>query len=247
MLKVRDITGIPFSTLQRHLKNRGLSRSNKDNSRRYCVNHNFFEVIDNEAKSYWLGFMYADGYISCRAKGGQKLIGISLHESDTEHLEKFKESLEATYPIKHYTNKSYGGTVDYARLLITSDKLFKDLRAKGAIEHKSLKLVFPDEITIPKNLTNHFIRGYFDGDGSWAKNNNGYAFKVCGTKEFLQTMLMHINFPNRQLRKRHKNSNNNWYCSIGGRKKALTIGNWMYKNATIYLQRKYDRYLEMKY
>ena len=67
----------------------------KPNSK-YSVNENFFEKIDNEEKSYWLGFMYADGYI---IENGHKIYsGLGL--KDFDHLEKFDLSTESSYPIK---------------------------------------------------------------------------------------------------------------------------------------------------
>ena len=33
------------------------------NRRKYNVNDSYFEKIDTEHKAYWLGFIYADGYI----------------------------------------------------------------------------------------------------------------------------------------------------------------------------------------
>ena len=42
------------------------ARSNKINSRKYIHDFNYFETIDTEEKAYWLGFIYADGYISIR-------------------------------------------------------------------------------------------------------------------------------------------------------------------------------------
>lgn len=47
---------------------------------------------------------------------------------------------------------------------LTSDNMFVDLCKHGCVPNKSLILTFPR--TIPDNLIHHFIRGYFDGDGS---------------------------------------------------------------------------------
>ena len=38
-------------------------------NKKYTVNENYFENIDNEEKAYWLGFLYADGYV--RMKDGR--------------------------------------------------------------------------------------------------------------------------------------------------------------------------------
>ena len=47
----------------------------------------YFSEIDIEEKAYWLGFIYADGYVT-----GSKL-GIAIANLDRMHLEKFKKWL----------------------------------------------------------------------------------------------------------------------------------------------------------
>ena len=88
MLKVCEKIKISISTLQSHLKKRDLSRSNKYNSRKYSLKESFFSKINSESKAYWLGFLYADGYVS---QG--KNIGITIANSDRKHLEKFNKSI----------------------------------------------------------------------------------------------------------------------------------------------------------
>jgi hypothetical protein len=93
---------------------------------------------------------------------------------------------------------------------------------------------------------NHFIRGYFDGDGSFSKGSgHEYVFKICGTKEMLEELGQRIGFPNRKFTKRHKDKKNNYQLEIGGRQQVLKIGNYMYNNATIFLERKHKRYMEL--
>ena len=45
-----------------------------------------FENIDTEEKAYWLGFLYADGYVNAN----EDKIELCLAEKDFHHLEKFK-------------------------------------------------------------------------------------------------------------------------------------------------------------
>ena len=35
----------------------------KIGNKKYNVDENYFSIIDNEYKAYWLGFLYADGYV----------------------------------------------------------------------------------------------------------------------------------------------------------------------------------------
>jgi hypothetical protein len=243
-IKVIEITGIGIGKLTNNLKKRGVTRSNKINSRKYDVNHDFFNKIDNEYKAYWLGFIYADGYVSKKTKTEKKL-GISLSTKDINHLETFKKHINSTYPINIYKSKSFGGVeIEYCRLLMSSDQLFDNLVAKGAFEKKTLILKFPDESIVSKELQNHFMRGYFDGDGSFKKNNNFYAFNLCGTKEFL-LKCQEILGKQTKLEKRHKDEKNNYSFSIGGRRQAKKAGDYLYNNSTVYLERKYTRYKEM--
>ena len=69
-------------------------RNNTINSRKYFHNENYFEKIDTEEKAYWLGFIYADGYIESKRKNSSQKFGITLNAKDINHLEKFKISIE---------------------------------------------------------------------------------------------------------------------------------------------------------
>lgn len=216
-------------------KSKTKMRSNRENSREYTCNESFFSCIQSESQAYWLGFLFADGYVTKR-----NYVGCALHSKDKAHLQKLKEAIAATYPLKDYKGKSAYGPTDYTRLLISSTKMKLDLVALGCIEHKSLCLNFP---IIDSNLIYHFIRGYFDGDGSWAidKKTNGFSFKVCGTREFLTKMCEALQLETK-LYQRKKSDKNNYYISVSG-KRVKTVMECLYKDATIYLDRKYERYL----
>ena len=62
-------------------------------------------MIDTEEKAYWLGFIYADGYIINSIKGKTSdAFGITLQEKDKGHLEKFKKSINSNHPILTYVS-----------------------------------------------------------------------------------------------------------------------------------------------
>jgi hypothetical protein len=239
MLKVCDQLPISFSTLQKHLQSTGLSRSNRENSRRYQVDHNFFEDITNEIKAYWLGFMYADGFIT--QSKNQKMVGLSLATKDQKHLEKFSCDLSSNYPIRVYQGKCYNTPITYSRLLLTSEKLFYDLETKGVLQRKSLILRYPPRDIVPDHLERHFIRGYFDGDGCWSGNKE-IVFKVCGTWEFLTKLAEKLEKPNLKLEQR-RIGRESFQLNVGGNRQVYRIGNLMYRGATIYLDRKRSKFL----
>jgi len=243
-LEIAKIYNVPHGKIYWLLKKAEISlRNNRINSRKYLINHNFFQVIDTQEKAYWLGFMMADGYITARQYSYN--VGIALAIKDKTHLELFNKALESTYPIKEYIQtQGYAPGTRYCRLLISSKKLFQDLENLGVVERKSLILKMP---TVTQNLRRHLIRGYFDGDGSWSiakKSKYKYAFKLCGTKEILEEVLLELHAYSK-LYDRHKRNNNNFYISISG-KKVLDIMEYLYQDASIYLDRKYQRYLQIK-
>lgn len=218
-------------------------RSNKQNSRKYELDHHFFDVIDTQEKAYWLGFLAADGFVDST----RDCVGVSLGIKDIGHVEKFKQSLQATYPVKTYTSSpsnSYAG-VKYARLLVASEQLKAALISHGIVEHKTLVLKFPK---LQGKLVRHYIRGYFDGDGSFSynSNRNQYQIKICGTAELLTGILEAYELSHQKLYKRNDDNKNNWYISIGGMNQVRRLAAYMYEGATIYLDRKKEIYEQIK-
>ncbi len=212
------------------LKNNNIIiRNNSFNSRKYNIDENFFGVIDTEDKAYWLGFIMADGWITCG-----KVLGIKLHPKDKSHLKKFLNSTNSNYPI-HEGVSTHGYSIGgkFVNLNITNKKLYNDLLDKGVLVKKSKTLEFPNKI--PNNLINHFIRGYFDGDGSVFKRPDGYlGVNVLGTENFLKKILEFSNI-NKNIYKYKKKEIH--YISLCC-KDATKFLEYIYKNSILYLERK---------
>lgn len=221
-------------------KNNIESRDNSINSKRFQFNENFFETIDSEPKAYWLGFLFADGYILTNSNS----FGLSLSTKDISHMEKFLKDISSNHKINIYRNNS---NREYCRIRLYSKKAKEDLIKVGCVENKTLILGFPK---IREDLLPHFIRGYFDGDGAISKTKSkksfSYRFRLCGTREFLTGVLNVIGY-NSRLYQRHPERNvNNYEIDIGGNRQVLDILSFIYKDATVYLERKYNRFLGLK-
>ena len=129
-------------------------------------------MIDTEEKAYWLGFMYADGYIGAT----EYSVGLNISLKDINHLKKYNNALNYKkglnisethlFGSSEKTNKN-GETLYMVSTTIRDKQLWEGLNSKGCIPNKSLILTFPDEsIFCDKKLINDLIRGYVDGDGT---------------------------------------------------------------------------------
>lgn len=199
------------------------------------VNENVFEKIDSEEKAYWLGFMYADGCVSEKTNR----IELCVQEKDKEHIIKFKTFLKSQHKIgKKIKNNKY---ISY-RLGITREKLKKDLIKQGCIPNKTKVMKFPTKNQVPKKFIFPFIRGYFDADGCIRKHNtSNVSLELLGYEDFLKELTKLLNIDGHIYSFNHSDVSR---FMIAG-KQATEIFNYLYKDATIYLDRKYKKYLKL--
>ena len=195
----------------------------------------YFDKINTEEKAYWLGFLYADGSISSK----EDKIELGLAEKDLHHIEKFKQSLQLSNKICYRAStKSY-------RISFRSQSCKQDLINKGCIPKKSLILNFPTEEQVPFYLLKHFIRGYFDGDGWFTNTPDCFQVGIIGTQDFIQGFLNTVENINKtnKIFSVHRENGAKRYI-FGAYNDVLNFLNWIYKDSTIYLDRKYEAYLD---
>lgn len=245
--------GESYSTISNIYHKSGLPvRTDREQAKRYTVNENYFTVIDTEEKAYWLGFLYADGYITQKRKYNGYRVGCSLSVKDIKHLYKLKECLEYTGNIKEYTViNGYKQGTKYCRLLIASDKMAEDLIKLGCGIQKTNNLKFPSIEQVPKDFQFPFIRGLIDGDGSVIISHNSdgyieYEISFTGTKNMCNSITNILVGKQFALQKRHKDRNNdNFSFVISGCNQVKKVLTDLYLNANIYLDRKYEKAIQI--
>lgn len=217
---------------------------------RYNCDNDFFSR-DNEESFYIAGFIAADGCVKIRNNTYEVFIGLS--KKDKYFLEKLRNIIKAESPIRDYLVKNSKRNINYnntwsSQLLITSKKMYNDLARFNIVPRKSLIYTFPEWL---KNhpLKHHFIRGYNDGDGSFYSPKLGKGrkikqiyFSMRGTSEFL-TSVRSILEEECSISKRDKPiriSSNHGCLEYGGNNIVNKIFNYLYKDAAIYLPRKYE-------
>lgn len=230
----------------------------------------FFEEINSEEKAYLLGFFMADGHL--RSQLSNKKINhmmVSVAIKDLEVIENFKKFIcpNATLQIFNTKTKYKGEYQNYevCKVQWTSEKMGTTLNSKYKINSTksvSCDLVFPEMKT---EMIRHFIRGFMDGDGTVRKPKNSYPSLnfVCTSESFIKELEKHLlsgvggstylvlddknrktpiwrlylfsyskyNTPgNRELAKEVKE---NFYSNLY---------NYLYKDATLYLTRKKEKF-----
>lgn len=213
------------------------------NYRIYPLNENCLDQIDSEIKAYFLGFFFADGcnYYDHYLKNIKYKIRIQIQSNDDYLLDIFNKHLfYTTKPILKIKNKNQ--SVFELQSKILSTRLYE----LGAISKKTYNLSFP---IIEEKYYHHFIRGYFDGDGFISdypyKKQGRQRMSIVGCKDIIKYIqdifINNIGLNPNKLMKNNKQE----YLRIleyGGDKNMIKIYNYLYKDSTIFLERKKQRF-----
>ena len=212
----------------------------------YTKDEKYFEQIDSEAKAYMLGFIAADG---CVHKG---VLKITLKEDDKDILEKFAKEIkyDGAIKIKEVKTKLPQGTdciSSTCEIQICSKKICEDLAKYGIVERKTKDLQINFDL-IPQKHTRDFLRGFFDGDGTCnITRTTRICYKITiGGSEFMTRYIKNLFaeiYP--QLTPLLRKTGKHFYMLSYSSKEAYTLlSDYMYKDCTFYLNRKYKRYLK---
>lgn len=197
------------------------------------VNHQAFDELTPEAL-YWIGMLYTDGHIDQKREAS---IELNLHENDETHLEKFKQFLNSSRNVSN----GHG----CKRFRFNSKRLRDRLVELGFTSNKSTSIT-------PHELLKHsrdFWRGCIDGDGGLYKHPSGIKtiphIFLCGTLETIFDFVIYCS-ENAHVKYKYptKAPGNNFYRVSYYGQDAVKIGTLLYENATVYLDRKYQIYLE---
>ncbi|MEO8393253.1 MAG: LAGLIDADG family homing endonuclease [Chloroflexota bacterium] len=175
---------------------------------------------------------------------------LSLELKDAEHVRRVASVIDPELPVYDY--KRPDGRTS-AKLVIYRGSIVKDCVAKGLVPAKTAILQWPSDL--PEALESHFVRGYFDGDGtvseSIVKNSSGYTTKLrtlafaCGSDDFAQSLHTII-------QQRTGASGKIWHpvetcasVSFNRKDDIRAIGELMYADGDLHLPRKYQKWQEV--
>ena len=229
------------------LRKLGITRPNGTQAK---INHDYFENIDSEHKAYWLGFIYADGSITKKVyeKGSYTYrLRMELMFEDKYILEQMALDLKSDLKPKEYYNdtshfEGYNKPKHTAYIMFSSKKMGEDLVKLGVVPNKTF--ILKSLPNIPDNLMKHFIRGYFDGDGSvYLTKDNTIKTAFYGTHDFINSIQDFL-IKELDLTKKKITDQKEANVSFVGmaKQESEKLYHYMYDEATIFLNRKYEKY-----
>ncbi|MBS7358590.1 MAG: LAGLIDADG family homing endonuclease [Bacteroidales bacterium] len=231
---------VSYVQLYTYAKKNGLDfKTNKGRVNHF--NQSYFKTIDTEEKAYWFGFLYADGGISKSNAYDKEPVRLTINLSikDRDLLELFLIAIGASnnIKIKDYIPKGTYSENPMCKVSLNSIKLCRDMTKNGF----RLKKINSNEIVfnyIPDEFTHHFIRGYFDGDGSVY----GHYAKISGSLDFLSAIegiLKEKNIESSSLKTyKDKRKDKSFTLSFTRSKEYHKLYEYLYHDANVYLERK---------
>lgn len=196
-------------------KLRGTTRVN----RKYNIDQNIFTKWSDKM-AYALGVVASDGCLN-------DLRTISISQKDIEILSKIKKILKYNGPITQRNNGQYKAY----HIRFFSIAMVKDLLSLGITPNKSLTLKMPP---MPNQYFWHFVRGYFDGDGSIViRRNNQFELSFVGSNDFIKSLnemiCDKIECKLRKIDNYHKNTSKLVFYN---KNDVLKIIHFMYENSS---------------
>lgn len=230
-------------------------------ARKYTCNFNYFDNIDTEEKSLLARFFMGDGYVVIRKdglKGGS--LKVSLMKEDAGHLEKLKEFMNCDKDVLFYKISSdVSKDSEEARFVVYNISMARLLQDKyGMVPRRS---DFNKIITkVPNELHKHLLRGIFDADGSFLEKR--FKESRSGSSEWSASLIASdslLDWHNELLLTegiskttykrniRHEGRDENMKTiHITGNNVVFTLMDYLYKDAKVFLDRKYNKYIELK-
>lgn len=227
--------GSAQATIYSVLKRNGIQRRPAHAVSSFQFNASYFSAIDTEPRAYWLGFLAADSTIT------EFEVRLQLSDADEMHVCALRDALESNHPVVIRPNNGYRA----ATLRISSKQMASDLARYGITSNKHELARWPD--FLDAGIIRHYLRGYFDGNGSWhvgerngkpkltwTLSSNGYFLLGC------QEYLIHAHGLSRTKLNQHHITKDSYMLRYGGADAVHRLYHLMYDAATIWLPRKRD-------
>ena len=199
--------------------------------------------LENDFDSYLYGLILSDGsiYLDTRNRGK---VTIELKYECRKLIEQIQEKLSYKSSIR-YRKRDTNFKLDYKCIVWTCCELsFRNELFKFGMPQKDKSYI----ADIPKVKYNigAFWRGYIDGNGSvgFTKNDEPFISLTIVSEKLKTKYLKFLEDQFDIIKIINRNNRDGVYNIIVKNEDAINLGCFIYKEATIYIQEKYDKYLE---
>lgn len=201
-----------------------LSGRNNPNTKYKTLDDNFFRVVNSEQKAYLLGFIASDGHVPERG------FSIEIQKKDKKLLRDLRNIICSEVPTTYRENKIC--------LSINSRQISRDIcRHLHIVPGKKHDSVGVDRSILLGNHGRHFVRGYFDGDGSINYPSSRTRSPQCFIKSNSQSMLDALAQFSDTIPYVQKSNLIRWNGA-----NCIDFLRTLYENAEIKLERKWELY-----
>lgn len=241
-----DIT--PY-TVKKILEKNGIERLSKaeasryknkldrDVYRTYSFNKNYFKEL-NKNNVYILGFLLADGSVF------DNRLKLNLQHRDRGLLVWFKNDCQYTGDIHDEQAKCNGKSHPTSSLTISCYEWLDDLEKYSIYPNKTLTSFLPD---IPAELFGHFLRGFFDGDGTITGKPYQTFKLVNGSVQLLSELSnkLHYDYGLTERSVYQRPNSNTRSLEYGRQSDVRKLYHLMYDDANFCLRRKKDKFINV--
>ena len=201
--------------------------------RKYELNEKCFEDINN-GSMYWVGFLYADGYIY------NNRFQLCLSNRDRSVLNQFRNFIRSDRPIREFKSQK---VYDMCEIRFRSWKAVEDVKKYQLHINKDSRGRL-NPILLQEENFRYFLRGYFDGDGCFYMNRNHLYSEITGYLPVLKdikNMLVILGITG-ESKKITKNGKTLYRIRLA-HNDTLKLGRYLYEGEMKYfLKRKYEIY-----
>jgi hypothetical protein len=226
-------------TISREVRENNL---NVEMGYRTWMNHWLFDDIISEIPAYILGYFVADGSL----QGDRFSFCCSI--DDLEILAFIHNTI---CPDSHF--KIFKNTKDAICRKVSLSVRFSSRRLAAHIRRLKLDKTSYDDITFPTfsyDTTRHFIRGMFDGDGHYRRDRSRYELSIIFSDPYFAdsagkqiTLDSPYTYRVTPVKSKNKTTYVLYIQGKGGKKREKYLYDYLYKDATLFLQRKKSRFL----
>ena len=228
----------------------------KNGTSKRLLRHEFFREIKTEIQAYLLGFHAADGSIN----NERSTLRIKVTKTDSEIINLFQEFISPNAHIrdvngfKSTIREKEVTTKTANEISIASKILTTDLSNFGFGQNKTY-----NELHIPnisEDLIRHFLRGYFDGDGSFIgsirkpnPNNREKNYRVSRafnidskTKSILEDIQKYLEKQGIKVNINYITRDDMYRLVTSSESEIKKLFNLLYDDSNFYLKRKFNKF-----